>query len=85
MQIQCKLRLTQVQREYLKARYDIRGKQRIHGKSPLTTKASFFPNFDKYRIYSSGINTGVLVVLRQVSSSPMSNPVSLNYINYLLL
>ena len=50
-----------------------------------TTKASFFPNFDKYRIYSSGINTGVLVVLRQVISSPMSNPVSLYHINYLLL
>ena len=36
MQIQCKLRLTQLQREYLKARYEIRGKQRIHGKSLLT-------------------------------------------------
>ena len=85
MQIQCKLRLTHLQREYLKARYEIRGKQRIHGKSLPTTKASFFPNFDKYRIYSSGINTGVLVVLRQVISSPMSNPVSLYHINDLLL
>ena len=28
MQIQCKLRLTQLQREYLKARYEIRGKQK---------------------------------------------------------
>ena len=36
MQIQCKLRLTQLQRDYLKARYEIRGKQRIHGKSLLT-------------------------------------------------
>ena len=36
MQIQCKLWLTQLQREYLKARYEIRGKQRIHGKSLLT-------------------------------------------------
>ena len=36
MQIQCILRLTQLQREYLKARYEIRGKQRIHGKSLLT-------------------------------------------------
>ena len=34
MQIQCKLRLKQLQREYLKARYEIRGKQRIHGKPP---------------------------------------------------
>ena len=34
--IQCKLRLTQLQREYLKVRYEIRGKQRIHGKSLLT-------------------------------------------------
>ena len=55
------------------------------GNLSLQLKPLFFPNFDKYRIYSSGINTGVLVVLRQVISSPMSNPVSLYHINDLLL
>ena len=39
MQIQCKLRLTQLQREYFKARYEIRIKQRIHGKSLLAVTA----------------------------------------------
>ena len=39
MQIQCKLRLTQLQREYLKARCEIRIKQRIHGKSLLAVTA----------------------------------------------
>ena len=41
MQIQCKLRLTQLQREYLTARYEIRGKQRIHRKSLLTLVCSW--------------------------------------------
>ena len=36
MGIQCKLRLKQLQREYLKARYELRDKLRIHGKSLLT-------------------------------------------------
>ena len=36
MQIQIKLWLTQLQREYLKARYEIRIKYRIHGRSLLT-------------------------------------------------
>ena len=33
MQIQCKLRLTELQWDYLKARHEIRGKQKIHWKS----------------------------------------------------